>query len=119
MARVTYVQPNGDREELDVPTGLSVMKAAIDNGVPGIIADCGGAVACATCTCTWKGRLPSGWGRSTRWRIKCSSVLQAIAVPPAGSAARSLSTIHVTAWSLRFQIGKSEHAAAKGWKNNH
>jgi len=49
MARVTYVQPNGDREELDVPTGLSVMKAAIDNGVPGIIADCGGAVACATC----------------------------------------------------------------------
>jgi len=49
MARITYVQPNGDRLELDVPTGLSVMQAALNSGVSGIIADCGGAAACATC----------------------------------------------------------------------
>jgi len=49
MARVTYVQPNGERQAFDVPAGTSVMKAALNNGVPGIIADCGGAAACATC----------------------------------------------------------------------
>ena len=49
MAQITYVQPDGQSTTLDVTAGVSVMKAAIAQGVPGIIAECGGSLACATC----------------------------------------------------------------------
>ncbi len=49
MAKIVYVEFNGVRHEVDVPTGLSVMEGAVRNSVPGIDADCGGATACATC----------------------------------------------------------------------
>ena len=34
---------------MEVPVGLSVMRGAVNNNVPGIDADCGGDCACATC----------------------------------------------------------------------
>ena len=49
MPQITYVHPNGTREVLDVPVGTSVMRGAILNGIDGIVAECGGAAACATC----------------------------------------------------------------------
>ncbi len=49
MPKVKYVQFNGDVDTIDVPVGHSVMQAALDNNIPGIDADCGGASACATC----------------------------------------------------------------------
>jgi ferredoxin, 2Fe-2S len=49
MPKITYVQHDGSRSELDVPAGQSIMKAAIANDVDGIIADCGGSLSCATC----------------------------------------------------------------------
>ena len=49
MPRVTFVEHDGTRHGVDAGDGLSVMEAAIDNGVPGIDADCGGNCACATC----------------------------------------------------------------------
>ena len=49
MARITYIEHNGTRHEIDVAPGLTVMEGARDNGVPGIEADCGGACACSTC----------------------------------------------------------------------
>ena len=49
MPKVTYVEYDGTRHQQDVPTGLSVMRGAVDNNVPGIDADCGGECACATC----------------------------------------------------------------------
>ena len=49
MPRVTYIEFNGDAHEVDVPVGMSVMRGAVTNGVPGIDADCGGECACATC----------------------------------------------------------------------
>jgi ferredoxin, 2Fe-2S len=49
MPKITYVHPNGTREELDVPVGTSVMRAAILNSVDGIVAECGGEMMCATC----------------------------------------------------------------------
>ena len=42
MAKVTYIEYNGTEHVVDVPVGLSVMRGAIDNDVPGIDADCGG-----------------------------------------------------------------------------
>jgi ferredoxin, 2Fe-2S len=49
MPKITYVHPNGTRETLEVPVGTSVMRAAILNGVDGIVAECGGEMMCATC----------------------------------------------------------------------
>jgi ferredoxin, 2Fe-2S len=49
MARITYIQHNGARREIDARDGLSLMEVAVKNAVPGIDADCGGACACATC----------------------------------------------------------------------
>lgn len=49
MAKITYIEFNGTPHEADVPSGLSVMEGAIDNNIPGIEAECGGACSCATC----------------------------------------------------------------------
>jgi 2Fe-2S ferredoxin len=49
MPRITYFDPAGARHDLELEIGSTVMEGAIDNGVPGIQAECGGACACATC----------------------------------------------------------------------
>lgn len=49
MPSVTYIENNGTEHKVDVTNGLSLMEGAVNNLVPGIDADCGGACACATC----------------------------------------------------------------------
>lgn len=49
MPQITYVTPSGDSQTFDVPEGDSVMEGAVQNGVDGILAECGGACQCATC----------------------------------------------------------------------
>jgi len=49
MAKITYIEFNGTPHEVDVKPGLSVMEGAVDNNIPGIEAECGGACSCATC----------------------------------------------------------------------
>lgn len=49
MPKVTYVAADGASATLDVPAGTSVMKAAVLNGVKGIVGECGGNLMCATC----------------------------------------------------------------------
>ena len=49
MPKITYIEHNGTRHEVEVKPGMTVMEGARDNGIPGIDADCGGACACATC----------------------------------------------------------------------
>ncbi len=49
MAKITYIEFDGTRHEVDVASGLNVMEGAVKNLIPGIDADCGGACACATC----------------------------------------------------------------------
>ncbi len=49
MPLVTFIEHNGKRHQVTGVVGLSLMRAAIDNNVPGIDADCGGQCACATC----------------------------------------------------------------------
>ena len=49
MPKITYIEHNGTAHTVEVDLGLSVMEGAVNNGVPGIDADCGGACACATC----------------------------------------------------------------------
>jgi ferredoxin, 2Fe-2S len=49
MPKVNYVTHSGETYTVDVPVGWSVMEGAIQNDVPGIVAECGGGCACATC----------------------------------------------------------------------
>jgi 2Fe-2S ferredoxin len=49
MPHVTYIEHNGTEHRIALEEGDSVMRGAVDNGVPGIDADCGGECACATC----------------------------------------------------------------------
>jgi 2Fe-2S ferredoxin len=61
MAKVTFIQPDGSRQTIEVPDGLSVMEGALRGNIKGIDADCGGACACATCHVYvdegWAGKL--------------------------------------------------------------
>ncbi|GAA2818599.1 2Fe-2S iron-sulfur cluster-binding protein [Kitasatospora sp. CM 4170] len=49
MAKITYVEPDGSRSVLDVPVGVTVMDAAVEEGIGGIVGQCGGRMVCATC----------------------------------------------------------------------
>ena len=49
MAKITYKEFEGSSKTIEVENGLSVMEGAIQNDIPGIDADCGGSMACATC----------------------------------------------------------------------
>ena len=62
MAKVTYIDSHGNSKSIEVDNGLTVMEGAIQNNIPGIDADCGGSMACATCHVyveeKWLNRLP-------------------------------------------------------------
>ena len=49
MPKITYIEHNGKTHNIEVPNELSVMEGALQNNIPGIDADCGGACAWATC----------------------------------------------------------------------
>jgi 2Fe-2S ferredoxin len=49
MPKLIIIEHGGTRHEIEAATGSTVMENAIRNSVPGIVAECGGACACATC----------------------------------------------------------------------
>ena len=49
MAKITYIEHSGKSHTIEVENGLTVMEGAVQNNIPGIDADCGGGMACATC----------------------------------------------------------------------
>lgn len=49
MAKITFVEHNGTPHTIDVPDGTSLMQGAVSHNIPGIDADCGGAMTCGTC----------------------------------------------------------------------
>ena len=62
MSKITYIEHNGKSHSINVQNGLTVMEGAIQNNIPGIDADCGGSMACATCHVyvkeEWFNKLP-------------------------------------------------------------
>ena len=62
MPKITYIEHNGKSLTINVANGLSVMEGAVQNNVPGIDAECGGSMACATCHVyvkeEWFNKLP-------------------------------------------------------------
>ena len=49
MTKITYITHDNKNHTIDVQNGLTVMEGAVQNDIPGIDADCGGGMACATC----------------------------------------------------------------------
>lgn len=49
MGSITFVEYDGAEHAVDIEDGKSLMQAAVDNGIPGIDADCGGDCDCGTC----------------------------------------------------------------------
>ena len=62
MPKITYKDSEGNSKTIKVENGLTVMEGAIQNDIPGIDADCGGSMACATCHVyveeKWFNKLP-------------------------------------------------------------
>jgi 2Fe-2S ferredoxin len=62
MPKLIFVLPDGERREVAAENGYSVMEAAINNNIAGIVAECGGACACATChsyiDAAWLDKMP-------------------------------------------------------------
>lgn len=60
---VVFVDPHGEEHEITASLGTSIMQAAVDNGIEGIVAECGGTCSCATCHCyiddAWVAKLES------------------------------------------------------------
>jgi 2Fe-2S ferredoxin len=86
VPRITFIEPSGARRAIDAPAGITLMEAAVQNGVQGILALCGGACACATCHVyvdpTWlprlqareemeEGMLESAWEPRENSRLSC------------------------------------------------
>jgi len=76
MPQITYIEHDGTTHQVEAEVGSTVMETAIRNGVTGIVAECGGACACATChvyvdeawssrhsTASWYARRPIRGGR--------------------------------------------------------
>ena len=63
MPKITYKDTQGISRTIEVENGLSVMEGALQNDIPGIDADCGGSMACATCHVyveeKWLNKLPT------------------------------------------------------------
>ena len=62
MPKITYKDDKGNSKTIEIENGLTVMEGAIQNDIPGIDADCGGSMACATCHVyveeSWFNKLP-------------------------------------------------------------
>ena len=62
MPKITYKDHQGTSKTIEVENGLSVMEGAVQNNIPGIDADCGGSMACATCHVyvedSWFNKIP-------------------------------------------------------------
>ncbi len=62
MPKLIFEEADGSRTEVEATVGKSVMETARDGNIAGVVADCGGALACATCHCYFDeaqiGQLP-------------------------------------------------------------
>ena len=62
MPKITYISKDNKTNTVEVQNGLTVMEGAIQNDIPGIDADCGGGMSCATCHVyvdeNWLDKLP-------------------------------------------------------------
>ncbi|RUO80515.1 (2Fe-2S)-binding protein [Idiomarina tyrosinivorans] len=62
MPKIIYIDADGGEFEAEVEVGSNVMQGAVDHMIDGIVGECGGVMACATCHCyvdpSWEDKLP-------------------------------------------------------------
>ena len=62
MPDVVFLLPDSSVQTVAADDGCTVMQAAVDNGIPGIVGECGGSAVCGTChvyvDATFADRLP-------------------------------------------------------------
>jgi 2Fe-2S ferredoxin len=90
MTKVTFIEYHGVEHVVEANPGRSLMRAAVDNDVPGIDAICKGCCSCATCHCfieeAWAARIPPPtetelgvleniWDKRAISRLSCQIVL--------------------------------------------
>jgi len=102
MPKIVFLDRDGGRRECEIKVGYSVMEGAIEHDIPGIVAECGGACACATCHAyideAWLSKLPqmddmedamldAAYERTDNSRLTCqievSAELDGLIVTPA------------------------------------
>jgi 2Fe-2S ferredoxin len=86
MPRIVFIDAGGTRREIDAPLGITLMESARQKGVRGVVAQCGGACACATCHVyidpAWlarlapredmeEGMLETAWEPRSNSRLSC------------------------------------------------
>jgi ferredoxin, 2Fe-2S len=86
MPKIVFIEPTGARREIDAPIGVTLMEVARQHAVQGIVAQCGGACACATCHLyvapSWlaklvpreeleEGMLETAWEPRANSRLSC------------------------------------------------
>lgn len=63
MPLINYIEANGKHHEIEVASGDTIMQGAVDNMIDSLLAECGGACACATCHCyvdeAWADKVPA------------------------------------------------------------
>jgi len=63
MPKITFVGSDGVAKDVDAKVGHTLMEVAVDSNISGMVAECGGACACATCHAyvddAWLNRLPA------------------------------------------------------------
>ncbi|MGE0388128.1 MAG: 2Fe-2S iron-sulfur cluster-binding protein [Gammaproteobacteria bacterium] len=78
MPKVTFVKHDGATQQtVDIPVGTSVMQGAFNNTIQGIVGECGGGCACATCHVfvapEWVGKIPPAQGTEVEM-LQCTAV---------------------------------------------
>tara|TARA_R110000850_G_scaffold80010_12_gene172108 strand:- start:2802 stop:3122 length:321 start_codon:yes stop_codon:yes gene_type:complete len=62
MGKIIFVSSTGERTEVEATIGESVMRIALNAGLDGLVAECGGCLSCATCHCyvegDWANKFP-------------------------------------------------------------
>ena len=71
MVKIVYVSSSGKRREVEAKPGMTVMEAATKAGIDEIVAECGGACACATCQVYVAPEWIENCRRSVRWKATC------------------------------------------------
>lgn len=63
MITITFIDHLQQATTVQAAPGTSLMQAAVDNHIAGIVGECGGFCSCATCVChvdpSWVGKLPA------------------------------------------------------------
>ena len=49
MPKLVFRNTDGSEQTVEANVGASILQAALNNGLTGVLGDCGGACQCATC----------------------------------------------------------------------